>query len=212
VKINRRLVISSALGIVALIILIVVLVSGGDSSSSSDPGGSGSSVTTVTTTTSGSETTVDPNGEAAASNAKPFTTPNMPVTADVSSTEGLSNGSVVNVQGVPKPGSSLFGMEARLCRGGVAITNDIDFRPTMGGYCLIAPLSPGTDSHVTEAGAPPYLSVDLSFKVGTGTSTFLTQANMNTTITCDRDNPCQLVLKLQYPNGFGFQSVPVTFN
>ena len=209
-KINRRFLISSALGIAAVIVLIVILTSRGNSSTSTNPGGKGSSVTTISPP--GSETTVNPNGGAATSVAKPFTTPNMPVTVDVSSSEGLDNGSVVKVQGVPKAGSSLFGMEARLCRGGVAITNDIDFRPTTGGFCLVAPLSAGTDFHVTEAGAPPYLSVDLSFKVGTGTATFLTQANKNTTITCDRDNPCQLVLKLQYPNGFGFQSVPLSFN
>ncbi len=211
-KLNRRFVISSAIGIVAVILLLVVLLSRDNSSTSTNAGGNGSSVTTATTSSPGSETTVDRDDDAAASSTKPFTTPNMPLTVDVSSSEGLSNGSVVKVQGAPEAGSSLFGMEARLCRGGVAITNDIDFRPTMGGLCLVSPLSEGTDSHVTEAGAPPYLSVDLAFKVGTGTETFLTQANMNTTITCDRENPCQLVLKLQYPNGFGFQSVPVTFN
>jgi len=211
-KINRRFLISSALGIVAVIVLIVILTSRDNSSTSTNAGSKGSSATTVTSSSSGSVTTVDPDGGAAESDAKPFTTPNMPVKVDVSSGERLSDGSVVKVHGVPEAGSSLFGIEARLCRGGVAITNDIDFRPTMGGLCLVAPLSAGTDSHVTEAGAPPYLSVDLSFKVGTGTATFLTQANKNATVTCDKDNPCQLVLKLQYPNGFGFQSVPVSFN
>lgn len=142
---------------------------------------------------------------------EPFTTPGMPVEIDVSATKGLRNSSTVTVRGVPQPGSSLFGIEARLCRGDVAITNDIDFRPTMAGLCAVSPLSPGTDARVSEAAAPPYQSVDLTFRVGAGTTTFLTQTNDEAIVTCDDTHPCQLVLKLQYPGAFGFMGIPVTF-
>ena len=200
------------LGVVAVTLAIVLVSTRSQAKDSADSSSATSSTTSVTTASSTPATTVAQGDAVAATDTKPFTTPDMPVTVDVSSSAGLSSGSVVKIHGIPQPGSSLFGIEARLCRGDVAITNEIDFRPTMGGVCLVAPLAAGTDAHVTEAAAPPYLSVDLSFKVGTGTATFLTQANKNATITCDRDNPCQLVLKLQYPNGFGFQSVPVSYN
>jgi hypothetical protein len=209
---QNRKVLWISLGVLAVILGIVLVSTRSDGKDSAVSTPTTVASTPVTTAPPGPATTAAPGGTDAATDTAPFTTPDMPVTVDVSPTDRLGSGSVVKIHGVPQSGSSLFGIEARLCRGDVAITNDIEFRPTMGGDCLVAPLSAGTDAHVTEAAAPPYLSVNLSFKVGTGTATFLTQSNKNATITCDRDHPCQLVLKLQYPNGFGFESIPVSFN
>lgn len=143
--------------------------------------------------------------------AKPYTTPSMPLTVEASGNSKVSSGDTVKVHADPKSGSQLFGVEARLCRGDVGVNNDGLFRPTVGGVCIIDPLTPESDAKVDVENAPPYGGIDLSFRVGTGTTTFKTQSGTNATITCGPANPCQIVLKLQYPNGFGFQGIPVTF-
>jgi len=209
VKINRRLVISSALGIVALIILIVVLVSGGDSSSSTDPRGNGSSVTTANG--DGSVTTTSLQSTATTFPPEPYTTPSMPLSVEAQGNSKVSSGDVVTVRAEPNAGSQMYGVDARLCRGDVGISNEGAFRPTVGGNCIIDPLSPGTDAVVNLENANPSQGLDVEFRVGTGTTTFKTQSGKDVTITCGPANPCQIVLKLQYPDGFGFQGIPVTF-
>ena len=141
----------------------------------------------------------------------PFTTPNMPLEVAASNTKGLSNGQTVRVRVRPKDQAQVFGAEARLCAGDARVERDPDFRPSQGGKCIARPLAADTDSLVGVPGVPPYQEVQLAFRVGVGTDTFTAQDGRQASITCGPANPCQLVLKLQYPNGFGFQSLPVTY-
>ncbi len=207
-KINRRFLISSALGIVAVIVLIVILTSRGNSSTSTNAASSGASTTTkangsVTTTSLQSTATTFPPG--------PYTTPSMPLSVEAQGNTKVNSGDVVTVRAEPNAGSLMYGVDARLCRGDVGISNEGAFRPTVGGNCIIDPLSPGTDAVVNLENANPSQGLDVEFRVATGTTTFKTQSGKDATVTCGPANPCQIVLKLQYPNGFGFQGIPVTF-
>lgn len=142
----------------------------------------------------------------------PFTTPDMPLQVAVTSpTTGLRNGDVVRVKVVPKGDAAVYGVEARLCAGDARVDQDPEFRPTQGGNCIGRALNPGSDNLVTVPVAPPYREADVSFRVGVGTDTFPLQDGGTATVTCGPANPCQVVLKLQYPKAFGFQSIPVTF-
>lgn len=208
-KINRRVLIAAPVGIVAVVILIVVLVSGGDSSSSTDPGGNGSSVTTAKG--DGSGTTTSLQSTVITLPPEPYTTPSMPLSVKAQGNSKVSSGDLVTVRAEPNAGSQMYGVDARLCRGDVGISNESAFRPTVGGNCIIDPLSPGTDAVVNLENPTPNQGLDVEFRVATGTTTFKTQSGKDVTIACGPSNPCQIVLKLQYPNGFGFQGIPVTF-
>lgn len=198
---------SGVFALAAIAVIIVVMLSrqtsSKDTGSSPQTNPAGATQTTKPGTSNSTSTSI-PQG--------PYTTPVMPVDVNVSKTGGLKSGDRVTVHASAKSGSQMFGVEARLCRGDVAIVSDGDFVPTRGGNCIVNPLAPGTDTKVLKAGEPPYLGVDVDFVVGTGSDTFLTQYDGQKTVTCDAKNPCQIVLKLQYPNGFGFMGVPVTFS
>jgi hypothetical protein len=135
----------------------------------------------------------------------------MPLSVQAQGNTKVSSGDVVTVRAEPNAGSLMYGVDARLCRGDVGISNEGAFRPTVGGNCIIDPLSPGTDAVVNLENANPSQGLDVEFRVATGTTTFKTQSGKDATVTCGPANPCQIVLKLQYPNGFGFQGIPVTF-
>jgi len=207
-KINRRFLISSALGIVAVIVLIVILTSRGNSSTSTNSASSGASTTTKA---NGSVTTTSLQSTATTFPPEPYTTPSMPLSVQAQGNTKVSSGDVVTVRAEPNAGSLMYGVDARLCRGDVGISNEGAFRPTVGGNCIIDPLSPGTDAVVNLENANPSQGLDVEFRVATGTTTFKTQSGKDATVTCGPANPCQIVLKLQYPNGFGFQGIPVTF-
>lgn len=207
-KINRRILIAAPVGIVAVVILIVVLMSGGDSSTSTDPGGKGAS-TTAKGDGSGSTTSLQSTAKTIP--PEPYTTPSMPLSIAAQGNSKVGSGDVVTVRAEPNAGSQMYGVDARLCRGDVGISNEGAFRPTVGGNCIIDPLSPGTDAVVNLENPTPEQGLDIEFRVGAGTTTFKTQSGKDVKITCGPSNPCQIVLKLQYPNGFGFQGIPVTF-
>ena len=59
--------------------------------------------------------------------------------------------------------------------------------------------------------AAPYKTGTLHFRVGVGTSTFTTENLQHVSITCGPGHPCQLVVRLQYPHGFGFKAFPITY-
>ena len=208
---NRRLPFLGGLLAVAVVVVTIAVISTRSSSSSSrdvevvanevEAGGTSNESTESSPTTA--VKAAQPEG--------PYTTPNMPMSVSVSATEGLVSGDVVSVKASPSNGSQAFGVEARLCRGDVAIAFDGQMFPTRAGLCVPKPFSAGTDSFVEVANQPPYGPVTVNFTVGTGSQTFSLQDGSQTTITCDAAHPCQLVLKLQYPNGFGFQGVPLTF-
>jgi hypothetical protein len=73
------------------------------------------------------------------------------------------------------------------------------------------PLAPGTDDYQIVQGQAPYDSVETVFKPGAGTDTFQDLNGRTVTITCGPGNPCQIVVKAQFPDGFGFRAFPVTY-
>ncbi len=201
-----RLYVPVILGTVAAILLVLVLVSGGSSGSGDHGTADGGSSSTSTTAAQGSGN-ANPN-----SVSGPYTTPGMPVTVTASNTTSISSGTTVKIHAAPADGSETYGVEARLCRGDAAVFNDGLFTPTMGGVCAPQPMTPNSDAFLSVVGTPPYKGIDLEFRVGAGSQTFLTQYSGEATVSCDAEHPCQIVLKLQYPKAFGFQGLPVTFS
>ena len=210
---NRRLPFLGGLLAVALVVITLTVVSTRSSSSSSSSRDVEVAANEVAAGDNSNESTESSPTTAveAAQPQGPYTTPNMPMSVSVSATNTLVSGDVVSVTASPSNGSQAFGVEARLCRGDVAIAFDGQMFPTRAGLCLPKPFSQGTDSLIEVANQPPYGPVTVNFTVGTGSQIFTLQDGSQTTITCDATHPCQLVLKLQYPNGFGFQGVPLTF-
>jgi hypothetical protein len=111
----------------------------------------------------------------------------------------------------PTNGSNIYGYEARLCAPNAKFLVEYDFYPTQTGNCVLQPLSADSDAHVYVKENPPYTSADLTFRVGEGTSTYTDQNGKNVSITCGHDHPCQLVLLLQVPYGFGFATFPLSY-
>ena len=213
---SRRLPLLGAVIAVALVVIAITIVSTRHSSSSS-ASNRGAEVTQeaigVATGEPTPTTTVATTPAAAAKEqpAGPYTTPDMPMSVKVTETTGLRSGDVIAVTASPSNGSQAFGVEARLCRGDVAIAFDGQLFPTRAGLCIPTPFAEGTDSFVEVVNKPPFGPISLAFRVGTGSQTFKVQDGSSATVTCDASHPCQLVLKLQYPGGFGFQGVPLTF-
>ena len=143
----------------------------------------------------------------------PYTTPNMPVEAVATApTTGLRSGDVVTAVATPSNGSQAFAVEARLCRGDASIRFDAEMFPSRSGLCLAKPFVDGTDSFLEIPNQPPYGPITVRFKVGTGSQSFTLQDSSQATISCDASSPCQLVLKIHYPNGFGFHGIPLSFS
>jgi hypothetical protein len=134
-----------------------------------------------------------------------------PVDVTLSNTKNLHDGDAVAIHVTPKQGSTLYGFEAFLCAGNTSFNYDADIRPTETGKCVSAPLSSASDAYLQVPAAPPYTSADASFRVGVGSNSYTTQDGTPVTIKCGSGSPCQIVLKVQYPNGFGFEAYPVTF-
>ena len=210
---NRRIPIVGAFAAVLVVVLaLAVIATRGSQAEQPAARDAGSTTQTDAASVAGStassaaavpETTTVPPG--------PFTTPDMPLSVSTGATSGLRSGDVVSVTASPQNGSQAFGVEARLCRGDAAIEFDGQMLPTRAGLCIPKPFSVGTNDYVEIRNQPPYGPVTVNFTVGTGSQTFSLQDGSQATITCDATHPCQLALKLQYPNGFGFQGVPLTF-
>lgn len=135
----------------------------------------------------------------------------IPLRVTIGETSKLQNGQAVSIKVEPNEGSQVFGFEAHLCRAGVTFRVDADIRPSATGKCASAPLAPGTDSFLEVAASPPYVVAEGAFKVGIGSNSFEKRDGQSDTIVCGPADPCQLALKLQYPNGFGFVAYPLTF-
>jgi hypothetical protein len=138
-------------------------------------------------------------------------TKNMPLDVTVSNTNGLKDGDVVSIHVVPKKGSVIYGFETFLCRGGTQYRFDADIRASYTGNCVTKPLSAISQEYMAVRAGPPYSSVDATFRVGVGSDSYKTGDGKQVTVTCGHGSPCTLVLKLQYPNAFGFQPIPLTF-
>jgi len=91
-------------------------------------------------------------------------------------------------------GSTIGGVNVRLCKPGLDITETTAFFPTQGGNCIPSSfVANRDDSFKTQASAPPNTSVDVDFKVGRGTKTFTWDGGAQTsTVTCNAQNPCAL--------------------
>ena len=214
-----KVVIPSVIALVAICALVAVLLVGGGSdgsTGSASPAGAAAVTSTTQQGTVPSEATEEPT-TATVPNSGPYTTPTMPVMVQVPEedgtpvTDGVIDGQAVTVRAEPEADSLLFGVEARLCRGDRAVVTDGDFAPSLGGMCIDKPLSAVSDSKVSVVGQEPYGSLDVTFRVGVGSTTFMTQYDGSTTISCGPASPCQIVLKLQYPKGFGFKGIPVSY-
>ena len=202
---NRRLpTIGAVVAVVVVVVALVVISTRGASTSQAASRDAGEATEVTLVDSSGATTTssVAPG---------PYTTPMMPMSVSVSQTSGLHSGDVVSVTATPSNGSQAFGVEARLCRGDASIEFDGQMMPTRAGLCIPKPFSDGTDSFIEVLNKPPFGPIVVTFRVGTGSQTFGLQDGTQSTITCDATHPCQLVLKMQYPNGFGFQGVPLAF-
>ena len=129
----------------------------------------------------------------------------VPADVEVSGASELRDGSEVTMRVTAKGGSEIYGFEAFLCAAGTTFELDADVRPDDTGNCVSKPLSAGTERYRQVKGSPPYQVVEAKFRVGVGTDTYLMTDGTAVTITCGPGYPCQLVLKIQYPNGFGFR-------
>jgi len=146
-------------------------------------------------------------------NAPPYKTPAMPVDIAVSNTNNLKDGDVVKIHVAAHKGSAVYLFEAFLCQSGVTYQLDADIRPTFSGNCVPPPrpLSAASQSYLKASAVPPYTAADGDFRVGVGSTTYAVQSGGTSTVTCGRANPCSIVLKIQYPNGFGFDTIPLTY-
>jgi len=208
---NRRLPILGAVVAVVVVVVALVIISNRGASTSQAVSRDANEATAADSSGATTTSSVAPVPTATAEPSGPYTTPMMPMSVSVSKTSGLHSGDVVSVTATPSNGSQAFGVEARLCRGDASIEFDGQMLPTRAGLCIPKPFSDGTDSFIEVLNKPPYGPIVVTFRVGTGSQTFGLQDGTQSTITCDATHPCQLVLKLQYPNGFGFQGVPLAF-
>jgi hypothetical protein len=136
----------------------------------------------------------------------------IPLNVSTSNTKGLKDGDAVKIHVTPKQGAVVFGFEAFLCKGGATTyAFDPDIRPDDTGKCVAHKLSPNSDDYLEVKAQPPYTSADATFRVGAGTDTYQMTDGSQHSVTCGPGNPCAIVLKLQYPNGFGFEAVQVTY-
>lgn len=225
--------VAAAVALVALLLVVVLRPRGAEPTSTSATA-AGTTTTSPAIgpasdpTTTGPDTTATPTGDAAPSTTEsgpapsaaptaslgprttPTTTP-LPLNVNVTPAQGAVDGQVVKIAVTPAGGSQIFGYEAFLCRGGVDFLLDADIRPDETGKCISKPLSPNSDDYQLVAAEPPYQTVSSEFRVGVGTDSFPLQNGQTATITCGPGHPCQLVLKLQYPDAYGFRAFPVTY-
>jgi hypothetical protein len=197
--------------------LIVALVSGG--TSKTKVSGAASHRTTVAPGAAGSAGSQGPAGstsdgsqlQAVKSASGLNGTPGMPLSVMVSNTQGLKDGDAVAVHVIPQKGSVVYGFEAFLCKAGVSYTLDPDIRPDDTGKCIAHPLSANSQDYIQVKASPPYSSADTTFRVGVGTDHFALTDGTPATVTCGPGHLCVIVLKLQYPNAFGFQVIPISY-
>lgn len=135
----------------------------------------------------------------------------VPADIAVHGNANLRDGQEVQVQVTAKRGSEIFGFEIRLCAAEATFRFDSDMRPTQGGKCIAKPLSVLSDDYQEVRAIPPFKAVETTFHVGVGTDRYSTSTGRAVTIMCGPGHPCQLALKIQYPDGFAFRSYPVTY-
>lgn len=135
----------------------------------------------------------------------------LPVDVEISGTGGLADGDEVVLTATARAGSQIFALEVRLCVGGVTVESDADTRPSVTGKCVTGALSPVSDGFVVAQSEPPHEAVELRFRVGVGEETYTTQFGEPATVRCDQEHPCQLAVKFQVPDGYGFRTYPLDY-
>ena len=213
--------------LLAVVLLVAVLVglaivashngskASGDAASSAttsliDPA-QGDETTTTSELSAATSTSLEPNTIETAP-TEPVTK-EIPLAVAISNTSGLHDGDAVTVHVTPKdPGKVVFGFEMFICADGASFQLDADIRPAFTGKCIEHPLSTSSGDYVKVPAAAPYQSVNGTIKVGVGSDSFTTQNGKSVTIACGPAHPCQLVLKLQFQDAYGFQAYPLIFN
>jgi hypothetical protein len=137
--------------------------------------------------------------------------PTLPAEVMLSSTQNLAPGDPVHIRVSAKEGSQMFGYEVRLCRKDAPIEGMFDFFPAVAPNCIANPLSPDSDSYVEVRAQSPYQAADGTFRVGLGTDTYTMDDGSTASITCSKSSPCQLVLRVQVPHGFGYYKYDLGF-
>jgi hypothetical protein len=210
----------SAAAVVVVVIVAAVLIA---THSSKNGSASSASPTTTATTTGPSPTTTDRSSATTAAGGATTTqapakgagatttTVPIPLKVSVSATSGLHDGQTVTVTVTADKGSAFYGMDARLCAGAPTITTFYDYTPDPAGNCILHALSSDSDAYLEVPVAAPNQTGTLTFRVGVGTDRFTTENLTRVAITCGPGHPCQLVVRLQYPHGFGFRTFPLTF-
>lgn len=135
----------------------------------------------------------------------------IPADIRLEGNRGVRDGQELRIEVQAKGESEIFGFEVFVCAPEATFELDIDIRPTQSGKCLSKPLSPVSDRYKEVRGAPPYDVVETTFRAGVGTDSYEMRDGTPVTIKCGPDDPCQLVLKVQYPNGFGFRAFPLDY-
>jgi len=221
--------------VLVAVVLIVVAASGGRSdpstpaaagssgASTSAPGGS---VTVPTLDPSATSSTFEPSPSTTVDGAQPLPAGSpsptfgvaapkadqpIPLAVALSSTSGLSDGQVVSIKVTPDGGSQVYGLEVFVCAPNETFTQDADVRSTQSGKCISKRISAKGDDYKFVKVGPPYREANVTFRVPVGSDTFLTDEGRPVTITCGPGHPCQLVMKLQYPDGFGFRAYPLSY-
>ncbi len=215
---RRNLLLGLGAAVVVVVIVVAVAVSrsssNGSSASPTTSAGAGAghgSHATTTTTGAGPAPTTATTSAGGNHSGTTTTTQVIPLQVKVSNTSGLHDGSVVTVTVTADKGSLYYGLDARLCAGTATIANFYDYTPDPAGNCILKALSADSDFYIEAATPPPHTSGTVTFRVGEGTETFATENLTHPTITCGPSHPCQLVVRLQYPHGYGFRSFPITY-
>ena len=222
---SRKLATVTIVLIGLLAVIAVASSGGGGSSSSASTSDRSTSTTEGSSTGTGGAATTSTGGEPAATStsggadagagpggAYTIASAQLPLTADISNTNGLHDGDVVSIDIAADKGSLIYGAEMRMCKKGTKITDDGQMLPTATGWCISKALSPGADGYKVQAGERPYDHLTATYKVGEGTDTYTMDDGSQGSVTCDKDNPCVLAVKFQVPNGFGFRTYPLTFS
>ena len=135
----------------------------------------------------------------------------LPAEVSLSSTENLRPGDPIHIRVVPTSGSELYGFRARLCKKDATIEGLYDFIPEAAPNCISKPLSTTSDAFVEVKGEPPYQLSEGTFRVGLGTDVFTLDDGSPGEVACTKQDPCQLVLQVHVPYGFGYFKYDLSF-
>lgn len=134
-------------------------------------------------------------------------TANLPVTVSVTPAPGTAD--TVAIRVAAAPGAQVYGFEARLCSVGAPIAYDADFNPSQGGRCIAHPLAGVSDTKVEAVAAAPYQVAEGQFRLAPGQDSYPTQNGTTAVIRCGGGSRCQLALKIQITDGYGFRTQEV---